>query len=193
MKKILQLCNKIFFCQNFIQLTMKSKLPFRDELGTSQLDMAMLLGISQPLWALFEDGKRMLPAETLKRLTVLRSALKKFKQPKTAKSAQEKQRKARENEVLDTLKKDTEWELYELDRQIASQTKRKDKEEKRNNLLEFLKTKEGQALVKDGTVTFGLPAKKETTTGRGKNSDLFQLQLKKELLENQLRYLESRK
>jgi len=145
---------------------MKIKNVLREKLGITQEDLAVLLGISRSHLALFELGKRSLPAEAKQKLAALinkSNQNQNFK--KTENFALEPTQKIK---VLEELLQNNQRKQYILEKKLKSLKKKLNKEETSQELIQFIN--EDDELFKNLKIF----SKRKTSKNSSKNDELRQ-------------------
>lgn len=189
-KKLPQNCGKIFECEKNDKtfLFMKKDHAISTYLGITQLELAMLLGVSRSQFSMFELGKRDLPLHAMQ---LLGEMLTYIQSPEVAaKSALPDKPKASLPQ-LERLQRKNHYQQLLTERKIAAATKKLQAQARLLQLSAFLSSREGS---RGATINF--PTALARKTNKATETPLLELiveqQLSKELLELENLLLESR-
>lgn len=155
---------------------MKSKTSYTALLGVTQLELAMLLGVSRPLVALFESGKKSLPATAMMLLAQMLEKVQTAE--KATQVATQDQSEAKTQLHLDKLLADNAFKQLLVARKIEALQKKIAAGWRRAQLIDFL---DAQRL--DGQDKRGLLTQKNQKPAKvGNATQLADLQMQQELL-----------
>jgi transcriptional regulator with XRE-family HTH domain len=183
-------CGKIFVCEKIATTLsiMKREQTVTSLLGVTQLDAAMLLGVSRSLWSMYELGKRDLPLRATQLLADMLTYIQ--SQDVATKSANLSNPEAKLQQV-ERLLRDNEYQQLRIARALATATKKQEALARLSLLADFLKSR---ALGKEQS-SFGSETliRRATPKPEASFSDtVFELQHQQELLELEKLILESR-
>ncbi|SCY87908.1 helix-turn-helix domain-containing protein [Flavobacterium caeni] len=114
---------------------MKPKSSLRQQLGVTQREMSMLLGVTVSRWSMYESGLRELPGHTLPRLAQLIAAV----QSPDAKPANVTVTD-RQKHQLDQWARENDYGRQAIARQIAVYDKKSDAAARKEKVQRFLST-----------------------------------------------------
>ena len=115
---------------------MKKENTIRQMLGMTQEKIAMLLGISRSQWAMFELGKRNLPAAAQQLLAEL---LTHVQSPETAKSiTQPAKQEGKEQKIIENALLENQYQLLLVSREITALEKKANATLKSLHVTDFL-------------------------------------------------------
>ncbi len=153
---------------------MQSKTNYTALLGVTQLELAMLLGVSRPLVALFESGKKSLPATAMMLLAQMLEKVQTAE--KATQAATQDQSEAKLH--LDKLLADNAFKQLLVARKIEALQNKIAAGWRRAQLIDFL---DAQRL--DGKDKRGLLTQKNQKPAKvGNTTQLADLQMQQELL-----------
>ncbi len=116
---------------------MKSKATIREQFGTTQEEMAMILGVSMSAWSMYESGLRDLPVHATQMLAEMLMHMKAASRPS------DHDAKGKQNPALlaqiDALLRDNEFERMRAARQLGQLERRREMAAKRARINNFLK------------------------------------------------------
>lgn len=188
--KLPQNCGKIFACEKKITTIriMKKDHAISTYLGITQLELAMLLGVSRSQFSMFELGKRDLPLHAMQ---LLGEMLTYIQSPEVAaKSALPDKPKASLPQ-LERLQRKNHYQQLLTERKIATATKKLQAQARLLQLSAFLSSRKGSSAT-----AIRFPTVLARKTNRATEAPLLELiveqQLRKELLELENLLLESR-
>lgn len=118
---------------------MKQANPIREQLGLTQQEIAMVLGVTRSQWSLYELGKRDLPLEASKLLAKMLSHVKKAE---TSSKQPGKLSSAKSQKELERLLSKNEYRIVLINRAIKSIEKKLLKNTNALVLADFLKVRE---------------------------------------------------
>jgi transcriptional regulator with XRE-family HTH domain len=118
---------------------MKQVNPIREQLGLTQQDIAMVLGITRSQWSLYELGKRDLPLEASKLLAEMLSHVKKAE---TSSKKPGKLSAAKSQKELEHLLSKNEYRIVLVNRAIKTIEKKLHKNTNALVLADFLRVRE---------------------------------------------------
>lgn len=159
-------------------------------LGLTQGQMALLLQVHPSQWSMHESGRRSLPLKVKQVLNILLRFLK-F-EGKSLKVQQHLiEQEASKKECLKKLLRKNEFDLYEINKKLAlAEVKYKDSISA-IGLMEYLTTHPSAKEVFDGELLENITSKAERALKKSGLSNLTELRLKKELLQQEKLLLES--
>ncbi len=115
---------------------MKKQETIKDLFGLSQIEMAMLLGVSRGQWSMFESGKRSLPTAA----NLLLADMLAHMQSAEAKTATDlpKSSHAQSKQQLEALLKENEYQLLMVVQKIAALEKKQEANAKALEISSYL-------------------------------------------------------
>lgn len=167
---------------------MKKETTLTQLLGITQLDAAMLLGVTASRWSMYSSGKRDLPTRAMVLLAEMLAYVKSAEANAKNKQATDKPRETQE--YLEERLSYNKYKQQILQRKIAAAQRKQLAQSRRALLSEFLEMrKAGKQVVKAHEVLLIKTAKK----GKMKGPDwLAEQQHQKELFELERSMLESK-
>lgn len=130
---------------------MKKENPIRHLLGVTQLEAAMLLGITRSQWSMFESGKRDLPLPAQQLLADMLS----FVQSAYVKKDRQVEASARQTEDAQRKLSELAFKQARLERQIAKIEQEHQWQARRALLEDFLSQRQANKATA-GSVSFAL-------------------------------------
>ena len=189
-KKLPQNCGKIFECEknDTILHFMKKDHAISTYLGITQLELAMLLGVSRSQFSMFELGKRDLP---LPAKQLLGDMLTYIQSPEVAAKSTLPEASQATLPQLERLQRENHYQQLLTERKIAVATKKLQAQARLLQLSAFLSSREGS---RGAAINF--PKALERKTNKAAEAPLLAIlteqQLRLELLELENLLLDSR-
>jgi len=151
-------------------------------LAATQVEMAMLLGVSRGQYSMFESGKRDLPVaakQVLAEMLAHRSA--QMSQTKKPTKAEVSQQRSKRREQLKRLQSENNFQLQVIDRKIAAAFQKQQESANRKVLVDFMNST-AQKGAEDGKAWL-IKGQSFKNRYRDADDELLALEVRREVLE----------
>ena len=169
---------------------MKKENTIRQMLGMTQEKIAMLLGISRSQWAMFELGKRNLPAAAQQLLAELLTHVQSHETAKRLTQPAKQQNE--EQNIIENLLQENQYQLLLASREITTLEKKANATLKSLQVADFLSNRTESKSDLHNALLQSIGGKASRMLETQGSSELFKLQLKQELLILEQQLLESK-